>query len=92
MPSSHSSPRDYIMLMSKSLLLKDYSSIAGLSVDTGIAPAMNGGFELPVSSTLLTAKTTYEVQSPRVSTKYQIYLTSVHQSVLESTNWLSGEP
>lgn len=78
--------------MSKSLLLKDYSGIAGLSVDTGTAPAMNGGFELPFLSTLLTAKTTYEVQSPRPSTKYQIYLTSVHQSVLESCNWLSGEP
>lgn len=76
-PHLHDIP-GYIMPVPKSLLLKDYSSVAGLSVGMGTAPAMNRGFELPFLSALLTAKTTNEVQSPRARSKYQIYLTSVH--------------
>lgn len=91
--SSPSRPCGSIRPMSKSLLLlRDGNGGAGPSADAGTAPAGNGGLELPFSCTLLAAKTTYEVQSPRVSTRYQIYLTSVHQSVLESRSWLSGEP
>lgn len=82
--SSHCSPHGPIMPVSKSLLLKDYGSTAGLSVDTSTAPAMSRGFDLPFLSTLLSAKTTYEVQHPRARTKYQIDVTSDHQSVLGS--------
>lgn len=77
MSLSQSSPCGSIMPMSKSLLLLRDCSWSQCR---------------PFLSTLLTAKTTYGVQSPRASTKYQIYLTSDHQSVLESSNWLSEEP
>lgn len=85
---SPSSPRGSSRPKPKSLLLlKDRPGAAVPRANTG-----TGGLELPFSSTLFAAKTTYEVQNPRVSTRYQIYLTSVHQCVLESRSWLSGEP
>lgn len=86
--SSPPSPRGSIRPKSKPLLLlKGCPGAAVPRANTG-----NGGLELPFSSALLAAKATYEVQNTRVSTRYQIYLTSVHQCVLESRSWLSGEP